>query len=172
MSGALSIRPAVPADAAALAIFAERTFRDAFADGNAPENLGAYCARAYGANVQSREIADPLLRTLLCESARTLVGYGQLRLETPIDCVPARRPARLQRIYVDAAWHGRGVAPLLMSALLDAAAGADRVWLGVWERNPRALAFYRKFGFETVGSMDFHFGDEVQTDLVMARAAR
>ena len=112
MRGALTIRPAVAADAAVLAAFAERTFRTAFADGNAAENLDAYCAQAYRADVQAQEIADPLLRTLLCESGRTLVGYGQLRLEAPIACVPGRRPARLQRIYVDADWYGRGVAPL------------------------------------------------------------
>jgi ribosomal protein S18 acetylase RimI-like enzyme len=46
--------------------------------------------------------------------------------------------------------------------------GSDRIWLGVWERNGRALAFYRKFGFEVFGDHVFQFGRDPQRDLIMA----
>ena len=48
--------------------------------------------------------------------------------------------------------------------------GAQTLWLGVWERNPRALAFYGKCGFVDVGEHVFLFGTDPQTDRVMARA--
>jgi len=48
--------------------------------------------------------------------------------------------------------------------------GLRGVWLGVWEHNPRALAFYRKFGFEAVGEQVFLLGNDPQRDLVMYRA--
>ena len=41
------------------------------------------------------------------------------------------------------------------------------LWLGVWERNPRAQAFYRKSGFADVGSQVFLVGTDAQTDRVM-----
>jgi ribosomal protein S18 acetylase RimI-like enzyme len=72
---------------------------------------------------------------------------------------------------VDKVHHGRGIAHQLMeAAIADAAArGAATLWLGVWEHNTRAQAFYRKFGFVDVGSHTFVLGTDVQTDRLMAR---
>lgn len=167
------VRAAVPGDAAPLAAFAERTFREAFTEGNTARNMDAYCNASYSPEVQAAEIADPHMRTIVCEDdAGALVGYAQLRLRDTTPSVPTGQPARIQRIYVDAAWHGTGVARKLMEELMAIAraAGADRIWLGVWEHNPRAQAFYRKFGFDVVGDHAFRFGDEAQTDLVMSRS--
>jgi ribosomal protein S18 acetylase RimI-like enzyme len=46
--------------------------------------------------------------------------------------------------------------------------GGRTLWLGVWERNPRAIAFYTKCGFVDVGAHAFFFGTEEQSDRVMA----
>jgi ribosomal protein S18 acetylase RimI-like enzyme len=56
-----------------------------------------------------------------------------------------------------------------MQRVLAAATDSDcdYVWLGVWEHNPRAIAFYRKFGFEVVGEHAFMLGQELQRDLIM-----
>ena len=80
-------------------------------------------------------------------------------------------PLELKRLYVAAAWHGRGVAQALMDAALMAArtCGARTLWLGVWERNPRAAAFYAKHGFRRVGEHTFVLGEDVQTDWLLAR---
>ena len=51
--------------------------------------------------------------------------------------------------------------------VVAAATGAGAVWLGVWERNARAIAFYAKCGFADVGAHDFRLGDDLQTDRVM-----
>ena len=47
------------------------------------------------------------------------------------------------------------------------ASGARVLWLGVWEHNPRAIAFYRKCGYIAVGSKTFDVGGDLQTDRVM-----
>jgi diamine N-acetyltransferase len=167
-----ALRPARPQDAAPLARLAERTFRETFAASNSAENMRVHCARNYGAALQAAEIADPGRTTIVADADGALVGYAQLRWNaTP--CVDAARPAEVQRIYVDRPWQGRGVARALMDAMLARARdeGADRVWLGVWEHNPRARAFYRKCGFVDVGDHVFLLGAETQRDLVMARNA-
>jgi ribosomal protein S18 acetylase RimI-like enzyme len=76
------------------------------------------------------------------------------------------------RFYVDPIRHGHGIAQTLMDAVLTTARAdaAHTIWLGVWERNPRAIAFYRKCGFEDVGSHPFLVGTDLQTDRVMTRA--
>lgn len=173
-SATLSVRMATEDDAADVAALAERTFRATFADANDADDLDAHCASNYGTALQRSEILDPGLRTLLVVAGTAIAGYAQVRLHAPKDCVAARSPAELLRIYVDAEWHGRGAAQALLNASLDAAreAGCDRIWLGVWEHNPRAIAFYRKQGFETVGEHTFLLGEDPQRDVVMARPLR
>lgn len=166
-----SIRPAEERDAASLAELAERTFRETFAHVNRAEDIELHCRNSYGESIQAAEIRDPDRATLVCHVGPNLIGYGQLRWGSAPTCVIARRPIEIQRLYVDAAWHGKGVANALMASLLDIAAarGADAIWLGVWERNPRAIAFYAKSGFAVVGDHVFVVGSDPQRDLVLSR---
>lgn len=167
------IRRAHPGDAMALAALAERTFRDTFAAHNAPDDMDAHCRTNYTPGIFAVEIAAPHIVTLVAEHAGGLTGYGQLRWTDAPACVIGRRPAEIGRLYVDAPWHGHGIAQALTARMFDAAiaGGADRLWLGVWESNHRALAFYRKIGFEPVGSHVFMVGPDPQNDLLLARDA-
>ena len=130
--------------------------------------MDAYCATAYGGSIQAREISAPELETLVAVQGDRLIGYAQLKWGAAPKCVSAEKPAEISRLYVDQAQHGQGVARELMTRLfaLAGAGGADRIWLGVWEHNPRAIAFYRKHGFTPVGDHVFRLGDDPQRDLI------
>jgi ribosomal protein S18 acetylase RimI-like enzyme len=166
------IRPAAPPDAPALAEFGARTFRDAFEVDNTPENMVLYLASSYGPEIQSAELRDPGIVTLLAEAEDRLAGFSQLREGPAPDCVAGSRPLELWRFYVERVWQGRGVAAALMAATVEAATagGAGTLWLSVWERNARAQAFYRKCGFEDRGAKPFFLGNDRQTDRVMSLA--
>ncbi len=156
-----------------MADLAERTFRETFADGNNAADMDAHCARTYSAERQRLEIADPAIETFLAAaSSGDLAGYAMVRDGQPPAAVRGPSPIEIWRIYVDRAYHGQGVAQWLMDTCVDAARrrGAATLWLGVWEHNPRALAFYRKMGFVDVGEHVFLLGTDQQTDRVMARA--
>jgi len=163
-----TIRPATPSDAAALAAFVERVFRATFAADNRPEDMAAYCAQAFGPARQLGEIEAVGVHTLLIECGG-LVGCAQVRAGLPPSCVTTDQPIELRRFYIDTPWHGHGVAQQLMRAVMAIARaeGAGSVWLGVWERNPRAVAFYAKCDFVDVGSLPFQLGHDLQTDRVM-----
>jgi ribosomal protein S18 acetylase RimI-like enzyme len=167
----VEVRDAMPADARALAALAERTFRDTFGEANSEADMDAHCAANFGEALQQAEIGDPDWTTLVAEDAGSLVGYGQLRWSPAPACVAGSRPIEIYRLYVDGRWHGRGVAAMLMDALLQQAIAmrADTVWLGVWERNPRAIAYYRKSGFHEKGEHRFMLGSDPQRDIVMSR---
>lgn len=166
----IALRRAALGDAPSLSVLAERTFRDAFGARNSPEDMDVHCARHFSPDIQAREIADKGIVTMLALEDRQFVGFTQMTLNKPQPHVVGEHPAELNRIYVVAQQQGKGVAQALMQqAVADAkAAGADVLWLGVWEHNPKAMAFYRKFGFEIVGSHPFMLGHERQRDLVMS----
>jgi ribosomal protein S18 acetylase RimI-like enzyme len=165
----VAIRHAKPADAAALAAFAARTFYETYASENEPEHMTAHLESAYGLEQQSRELTDPNYSTVVAESKKELAGYAQLRRGATPSCVTSANPVELYRFYVDRPWHGAGLAQELMSAAHAAARdlGGAHVWLGVWEHNLRARAFYAKEGFVDVGTTHFMVGPDKQTDRVL-----
>lgn len=168
---ACAIRRGTPADAEALAAFAARTFTDTYGRYNDPDNFRRHLDSAFHAAQQSRELADPGVATLLAHRDDALAGYAQVRSGDAPACVEQAAPIELHRFYVERAWHGCGVAQRLFAEACEAARefGGALLWLKVWERNARALAFYAKAGFVDVGTADFLLGDDRQTDRVLVR---
>lgn len=166
-----TVRDARPDDAEALARFAEAVFRATFSDDNTSADMDMYCVAAFGREIQAREIADPERDTLLAELGGELCGYAQLRPGPVPGGFACIRPHELHRIYVAPQAHGSGLGRALLQAALARARRrrATALWLGVWERNPRAIAFYRREGFRVVGSQQFLLGRDPQCDLVMVR---
>ncbi|MBN8726173.1 MAG: GNAT family N-acetyltransferase [Xanthomonadales bacterium] len=172
------IRSAQLADAPRLSAFAALTFGETFAGDNTPEDMARYLGETFAAERQAAEIADPTGAVLLAVAADRdgrvadeFLAYAHLVAFPAPATVGGDRPIELRRFYVARAWQGRGVAGALMDAVLDAARErtAEVLWLGVWERNARALAFYRRHGFRRVGEHVFVLGDDRQTDWILAR---
>jgi GNAT superfamily N-acetyltransferase len=166
----LRFRPATPSDTPALTSFGAAIFSQTFGPYNRPDDLAAYLQAAYSEERQRSELDDPAYATLIAESQDGIVGFAQLRAAATPVCVSGPAPIELLRFYVDSAWHGRGLAARLMKAVVAEALArsARTLWLGVWERNARAIAFYRKHGFLDVGSHEFVLGQDRQADRIMA----
>ncbi len=167
----MTIRRGTAEDAPVLASLARDTFFDTFASTNDPADMALHLQRAYSVDQQTAELTDPRVITLLVEEGDRAVAYAQLRTGNEPACITGSKPMELWRFYVGHDWHGKGVAQALMARVVAEAAqaGAQTLWLGVWERNPRALAFYAKCGFADVGEHVFLFGTDPQTDRVMTR---
>lgn len=173
MSDQPRIHLATAADAEPLAALAERTFRDTFADDNAVGDMEAYVRDSFSLDQVRAELADDTNTFLLAfvDDVERPTGYAKLRTGTADPSVTGPDPVELERLYVDRSAIGHGVGAALMRASLDAArsAGHRTLWLGVWERNERAISFYEKWGFETVGDHVFKLGSDDQRDLIMER---
>lgn len=169
----MRIRVARAADAQALAALAGRTFRDTFAGNNSARDMDAYVGGAFSLARVGEELSDAASTFLLAgvANAPQLVGYAKLRTGPVDPNVLGPDPVELQRLYVDRCAIGHGVGAALMRASLDAArtSGHRTLWLGVWEHNPRAIAFYEQWGFATVGDHVFRLGSDDQRDLIMVR---
>lgn len=171
-TAAPTIRRAGRADAAALAALAARLFAETYGPTHPEPELGRYLAGSFSADALRAVLADPAACVLLVESGAAAIGYAQLRAQSPAPApgVVGQRPLEIARFYVDARWHGRGVAGALMAAVRADARdrGADVVWLAVWQEAARPQAFYRREGFGVVGTTTFDFGDRRDDDFVMA----
>lgn len=165
------IRRATLADNVVLAAIGTETFRDTFAADNTPEDMTTYLAQAFGADRQAEELADPTAAFLIAEVGDTPVGYARVRWGRTRTVVPGTRLLEVARFYVRTPWLGHGIGAAMMTACLTEArqSGCDVVWLAVWERNLRALAFYEKWGFSVVGQQVFQLGADLQRDLVMMK---
>jgi diamine N-acetyltransferase len=163
------IRRGLVNDAAALAAFAASTFVEAFGDATGADDMRAHLAATYRPDLQARELADPMVTTWLAIQDARIVAYAQVRRAgTAPACVLAPDAVEVQRFYADRSVRGTGLALRLMQHALDAARelGGRHAWLGVWERNERAMAFYRKAGFAEIGSTYYMVGSDRQTDRV------
>lgn len=167
----LQLRAARPSDASSLAHFAAAIFADTFGHSVSAEQMQRFVSETYGVAQQAAEIADPCMVTRLLVDGDEIAGFYQLRWPES-DAVLRVDGAEIARFYLSRSWHGRGIAsPLMLAALEELRQGlAPRAWLGVWEENARAIAFYQKSGFRTVGRQSFELGGVRQSDLVMAQS--
>jgi len=168
----VTVRRATPEDANLLAELGARTFLETFAADNTKEDMDAYLAANFNLEQQTAELIHPDATFLIAEVSAAAAGYAKLQPGEPAEGIEGRKPIELARLYAQREWLGRGVGEALMRACLDEARGAgyETIWLGVWERNARAQAFYRKWDFRAVGEHLFQLGSDTQRDLVMARA--
>lgn len=170
----LRIRTASARDVPVLAELGARTFADTYAHALDHADLGDYVAETYAEAVIAEALNRPGVTYLVATVLGQVAGFAKLVIGSTEAGIEASRPAEVNQLYVVEEMHGRGLGRALLSACVDQArgGGCDVVWLGVWEANPRAIAFYRRFGMNPVGTHEFVFAGQPQTDLLMAISLR
>lgn len=164
------IRHAAADDAAALAAFAAQAFTDTYLGLDDPREIADYVAEHFQPEVMAGVIRDPACSTLLVWVGEQLAGYAILREAPPPSCVMAPAPLQLWRLYLGQRFIGQGLGARLMAEVHAQAwrRGARTLWLGVYDRNVRAVEFYRRFGFIQVGTSQFLFGGRLYADPIYA----
>lgn len=165
------VRVATIADAERLADIGAATFHDTFGPDNTPADMALYVVGEFGADLQRAELADARNTVFFAERAGQTVGYAMLRRSAAPPEVVGFDPVEVARLYAVRQCIGMGIGATLMQRCLDESErrGHDAIWLGVWEHNARAIAFYRRWGFEDVGGHTFTLGRDRQIDRVMMR---
>ena len=168
----LQIRIATPADIATLCAMGARTFRDTYYPISEPAEVDEYADAHFTPAKIEGWLAAPNARTLVASVDGADAGYAHVRRAKVAACVEDREAVELSRLYLLASAQGRGIGTALMKQALATAVelGGRTVWLGVYDRNVRAVAFYESWGFRQVGTHEFEFGGLVYADPVMARA--
>ncbi len=167
----IQIKTAAKTDAALLSEVATRTFNDAFATQNNPDDFQKYLETAFSVDQMHKELHESTAQFFIAFDGEHAIGYTKIRAVKSPACVADPAPIELQRIYVDQAYIGKKVGAALMQRALNAGkeAGFKTIWLGVWEKNHDSIAFYKKWGYQIVGEHEFVIGTDVQRDHIMMR---
>jgi ribosomal protein S18 acetylase RimI-like enzyme len=163
------IRHATPEDAGLVADLSRKTFYDAFVAGNTAENMDKFMKEQFTRQQLMEEVSDPQSIFLLAIADGEIAGYARLR-EVPNPPELGNIPAiEIARIYSITQAIGKGIGSALMQQCITVAKEKKKqaIWLGVWEHNQRAIAFYTKWGFQRFSEHTFLLGDDPQTDWMM-----
>jgi len=166
-----SIYPVQLEDIPSLQQVARDTFIEAFGPDNSQRNMDIYVAEAFNVQKIKEELTNSNSRFYFVKKGPTIIGYLKLNKGTAQTESVEGNSLEIERIYVTGAHHGTGAGQILMDTALEVARkeNYDYVWLGVWERNPKAIRFYEKNGFTVFGKHIFLMVDDPQQDVLMKR---
>jgi ribosomal protein S18 acetylase RimI-like enzyme len=164
----VTIRYATPADAELIADMSRTTFHEAFAKDNTKEDIDIFMDEQFTreALIEEVEMGEGIF--LLAYIKDEPVGYARLRLKNNL---AHEQAIEVARIYALNKAIGKGVGKALMQECINKANELQMkyIWLGVWERNERAIAFYKQWGFGRFGDHQFLLGTDLQTDWLLKK---
>ncbi len=157
-----------------LTALAERTFREAWQDDNDPENFEIYCRANFTTEKMAIEMDASGSEFYFARLGDRPVAYLKINLaRRPADstAATAEKNAQVERIYVLKEYQGQRIGEQLLrfAEKRAEAAGADWLWLSVWQKSPRSVIFYQRNGYETFGVETFWVGNDPQPDWLMRK---
>jgi ribosomal protein S18 acetylase RimI-like enzyme len=167
----VTIRYATTEDGELIADLSRKTFYETFGHLNTKENMEKFMDKQFTKKDLVKEVNTPGNIFFIAYDYEVPVGYARMKASSAHDALGNANATEISRIYAINKAIGRGVGKLLMQTCIDKAIELkkDIIWLGVWEKNLRAISFYEKWKFEKFAEHDFLLGDDVQKDWLMKK---
>jgi ribosomal protein S18 acetylase RimI-like enzyme len=173
-SSPTNIRKATHKDAQAIAELGTHVFTIILGPDLPPADLQAYLSANYSISATASEIENPDKDMLVATSTPdTILGFALMTRGPPGPCIKdIPKQVQLQRLYIQPSAQGQGIGKSLVARIGEEAKkqGFENLWLGVYEKNYRAINVYERLGFTRVGTHEFVTGKEVQLDLIMLKS--
>ena len=154
-----------------LVAIGRETYFETFRRMNSPETMSRYLDEAFNPSRIREELSNAHSRFFLLLADNHPAAYIKINFAEAQTDINDPEALELERIYVRRSYKGRGFGRFLIDSVLEIAAsrGCRYLWLGVWEKNEGAIAFYRKMGFSVFGTHQFRMGEELQQDLLFRK---
>jgi diamine N-acetyltransferase len=148
------------------------TFNETFKDQNSPEIMNAYLEKAFNVKQLEKELSNIFSRFFFAYFNNEVAGYLKVNSHDAQSENMGEDSLEIERIYVRAKFQKLGLGKYLINKAIEIAVeqGKNKIWLGVWEKNENAIAFYKKIGFVQAGTHSFYMGDEEQIDFIMIKS--
>jgi len=167
----IEIRKVTLKDIGVLAQIGRQTFEETFSDTNSADNMAKYLEEGFAVAKLTEEVSDVASQFYFATLNGQVIGYLKLNTEKSQTELLDAKALEIERIYVLGEYHGQKVGQLLYNKAMQVAEERKSpfVWLGVWEKNPRAKRFYEKNGFVAFDKHVFILGEDEQTDIMMKK---
>ncbi|MEJ9164285.1 GNAT family N-acetyltransferase, partial [Paenibacillus graminis] len=142
-----------------------------FKDQNSPENMKAYLEKAFNLEQLENELSNIFTHFFLIYSNNEAAGYLKVNTNEAQSEEMGDEALEIERIYIKHKFQKHGLGKVLLNKAIEMAMehSKKKIWLGVWEKNENAIAFYNKMGFVQTGVHSFYMGDEEQMDIIMTK---
>jgi ribosomal protein S18 acetylase RimI-like enzyme len=146
-----------------------QTFFETFAEANTEKNMQKYLSENFSLIKLESELNNPFSEFYFALLNKDVIGYLKINFEAAQTELKVMNALEIERIYVLKDFHGKQVGQVLYNKAIEVAKRkkVEILWLGVWEKNPRAINFYKKNGFEEFDKHIFKLGNDEQTDIMM-----
>ncbi|CAH1196444.1 Spermidine/spermine N(1)-acetyltransferase [Paenibacillus auburnensis] len=150
------------------------TFNDTFKHQNSPDNMQAYLERAFNLNQLEKELSNRFSQFFFVFLNHELAGYLKVNTNGAQTEEMGEESLEIERIYIKNTFQKHGLGRYMLNKAKEIAIEhqLESIWLGVWDKNENAIAFYKKMGFVQMGAHSFYMGDEEQTDFIMIQTLR
>jgi len=167
----IKVRRAGLKDAVLISGLGAKTFFEAFGEFNTKEDIETYIAENFSAENIKEEVSDKRSSFFLAYYDKMPAGYAKLISSKLPEQIKELKAIEMQRIYVLQRYYSMKIGKELMLYTLDYAfrKGFNSMWLGVWQQNDRAVEFYKKWGFEIIGTRKFKLGNLINDDFLMLK---
>ncbi|MFC6232729.1 GNAT family N-acetyltransferase [Paenibacillus allorhizosphaerae] len=147
------------------------TFYETFKDQNSPENMNTYLERAFNLKQLEKELSNHFSQFFFVYFHNEVAGYLKVNTNDAQSEEMGDESLEIERIYIKSKFQKHGLGKYLLNKAIEIAMERDKkkIWLGVWEKNENAIAFYQKMGFVQTGAHSFYMGDEEQIDFIMTK---
>lgn len=147
----------------------KQTFAEAFSSDNSEEDMKLYLDEGFSTDKLKNELSDKNSEFYFAVLDANIIGYLKINFGQSQTEIKDENTLEIERIYVLKEFHGKKVGQILYQKAMEISKqrGVDYVWLGVWEKNPRAIQFYKKNGFVEFDKHTFKLGNDEQTDIMM-----
>jgi diamine N-acetyltransferase len=148
------------------------TFNETFKDQNSPEIMNAYLEKAFNVKQLEKELSNIFSRFFFVYFNNEVAGYLKVNTNDAQSENMGEESLEIERIYIRDKFQKLGLGKYLINKAIEIAVeqGKNKIWLGVWEKNENAIAFYKKIGFVQAGRHSFYMGDEEQIDFIMIKS--
>ncbi len=152
----------------------QETYFAAFASMNSQDNMDSYLKRAFSCEQITSELEKDSSAFYFLQCSGFLAGYLKINLPPIQSDLNAPETLEIERIYVVKKYQGTGLGGRLLETAEQIGIGLEckAAWLGVWEKNAKAIGFYARMGYAEVGRHSFRMGEDVQSDLIMRKSLK
>ncbi|MBJ8078730.1 GNAT family N-acetyltransferase [Bacillus cereus group sp. N12] len=147
------------------------TFNETFKDQNSSQNMSAYLEKAFNLKQLEKELSNVASQFFFVYFNNEVAGYLKVNTNDAQSEEMGDESLEIERIYIKGEFQKHGLGKYLLNKSIEIAMehNKKKIWLGVWEKNENAIAFYKKMGFVQTGVHSFYMGDEEQMDFIMIK---